>query len=186
MQRALPTVLLAIVLGVSAVFYWNQGVLTESKQKDGGGQSAVPGVYLKTTRSWTYNEHGALTNILEADSVVQYPQREESLLHAPRFYAHSGDDKTWSVTADSGQFQHHLENLHLQDNVVLTHDQTGSRLLTTAMDINLQEKTATSKQQVTITDGPNNTQAYGMIAYLETEEILLTPDVESIYVQPRP
>ena len=186
MPRPFLQILLAVMLGLTISYYWSPVARTELNRKDAALRQAMPGVYLQTTRSWAYNEQGALTNILEARSIEQFPLRDESLLEAPRFYAHSGDDKTWSATADRGQFQHRAENLHLQDNVVLSHDQTGSRLETAAMDINFKKNVATSRQAVTITNGQNNTQAHGMTAYLETEKILLEPNVESIYVQPQP
>jgi len=186
LPRPIPQFLLALLLGLTVSYYWSPWDRMEQDRQAASRQQAIPGVYLQTTRSWSFNELGALTNILEASSVKQFPRRDESLLEAPRFYAHSGDGRTWSATADRGRFQHRRQNLQLRSNVVLSHDQTGSRLETAAMDIMLEKKIAKSQQRVTITDEHSNTRAYGMIAYLETEKILLKPTVESIYAQPRP
>jgi len=186
MRSPAAQILLAAVLAVGSIYYWGNRGQPGLSLKNADRLQALPSIYLQTARSWTFNEQGRLTNVLEADRVDQFSHRNESLLGSPRFYSHSGDDRTWSARADKGQFQHDAQNLHLLDNVVLSHDQTGSRLETRSMDINFKKKIATSEQPVTITHGANNTQAYGMTAYLETEQILLQPNVESIYVQPRP
>ena len=53
------------------------------------------------------------------------------------------------------------------------------------MVIDVKNKIATSKKPVTITQGPHFTRARGMVAHLEEETILLSPNVESTYVLPQ-
>ena len=185
MPRASLQMLLAIVLGVAATYYWDPRTAPLPDPDTSERRQALPRTYLQAPRSWTYNEQGNLTDILEAASVEQYPQRDESLIEAPRFYAHSGDDKTWSATASRGIFRQSTGILSLSEDVSLAHDQTGARLETAAMDIHLDTKTASSRSQVKITYDDNVTRADGMIARLEMETITLMPNVESIYVQPR-
>lgn len=184
MPRASLQILLAIVLGMAATYYWDPRTAPMADPGTSERRQALPRSYLQAPLSWTYNEQGYLTDILEATSVEQYPQRDESLIEAPRFYAHSGDDKTWSASAVRGSFRHSTETLTLLENVSLSHDQTGARLETEAMDIDLDAKTATARNPVTITFDDNVTRADGMIARLELETITLMPNVESIYVQP--
>ena len=186
MPRPSLQILLAIVLGMAATYYWDPRTAQLADPDTSARREALPRSYLQAPLSWTYNEQGNLTDILEAASVEQYPQRDESLIEAPRFYAHSGDDKTWSATAERGRFRHSTETLTLLENVTLSHDQTGARLETAAMDIDLDAKTATSHNPVTITYDDNITRADGMIARLEVETITLMPNVESIYVQRPP
>ena len=186
MPRASLQILLAIVLGMAATYYWDPRAARVADPDTSARRPALPQAYLQSPLSWTYNEQGYLTDILEAASVEQYPQRDESLIEAPRFYAHSGDDKTWSATAARGRFQNSTEILTLLENVSLSHDQTGARVETAEMDIDLDTKTATSRNPVTITFDDNVTRADGMIARLETETLMLMPNVESIYVQPPP
>ena len=186
MPRASLQILLAIVLGMAATYYWDPRTAPVADPDTSARRQALPRSYLQAPLSWTYNEQGSLTEILEATSVEQYPQRDESLIDAPRFYAHSGDDKTWSATAARGSFRHSTETLTLLENVSLSHDQTGARLETAAMDIDLDARTATSRTPVTITYEDNVTRADGMIARLELETITLMPNVESIYVQRPP
>ena len=68
--------------------------------------------------------------------------------------------------------------------VVLTHDQTGTRMDSNALDIDLRTRTASSKQKVVITQGQNRTTADGLYADLDRETLELKPNVESIYVAP--
>jgi lipopolysaccharide export system protein LptC len=168
MPRASLQILLAIVLGMAATYYWDPRTGQVADPDTSARRQALPRAYLQSPLSRTYNEQGNLTDILEAASVEQYPQRDESLIEAPRFYALSGDDKTWSATAARGSFRHSTETLTLLDNVSLSHDQTGARVATA------------------ITYDDNVTRADGMIARLEMETITLMPNVESIYVQPPP
>jgi lipopolysaccharide export system protein LptC len=186
MPRASLQILLAIVLGMAATYYWDPRTGQVADPDTSARRQGLPRAYLQSPLSRTYNEQGNLTDILEAASVEQYPQRDESLIEAPRFYALSGDDKTWSATAARGSFRHSTETLTLLDNVSLSHDQTGARVATAALDIDLDTKTATSRNPVTITYDDNVTRADGMIARLEMETITLMPNVESIYVQPPP
>ena len=57
---------------------------------------------------------------------------------------------------------------------------------TDAMVVELANKVATSENPVLIIQGENRTRADGMIADLEKERFELKPNVESVYVQPKP
>jgi LPS export ABC transporter protein LptC len=186
MPRPFLHILLAISVGLAASYYWDPNPAPTTDLETRARQQTLPKTYLHTTRSWSYNEEGSLTNILEADSVEQFSTGDESQIKAPRFYSHSGDDKTWSATADRGRFLHEEQKLLLRGSVVLSHDQTEGRLETEAMNIDLKTKIARSTHEVLITQAQNYTRAEGMIAHLEQETITLMPNVESLYVQPQP
>ena len=93
---------------------------------------------------------------------------------------------TWSAAADEGRLRHGSQKLFLRKNVNLTNDQTGARLDTRAMTLDLKQKTAVSRVAVTITDGTNLIKARGMEADLVTERVIMKPQVESIYVPESP
>jgi LPS export ABC transporter protein LptC len=80
--------------------------------------------------------------------------------------------------------RHGPQTLFLRRDVQLVNDQTGARLETRAMTLNLRRKTAVSRVPVTISQGENQTRANGMVADLNLEQIRLQPNVESIYVPP--
>ena len=183
MPRPALQILLAIALALAATYYWDPSTAPTVDQDTSARQQALPRTYLQSTRSWSYDEQGNLTDILEASNVERFPQRNESLITAPRFYSHSGDDRTWSATAEHGRFLHNPRRLLLSQDVVLEHDQTGTRMDSSTLDIRMKTKTARSKSNVTITQGNNRTVADGMIARLDKETITLGPNVESIYVQ---
>jgi LPS export ABC transporter protein LptC len=108
------------------------------------------------------------------------------LLEQPRYYSHHGDDRTWSAQATRGRYIHNEQLLILRDGVNLTNDQTGGRLTSESITLNLVKKTAASLVPVLITQGPHQTRADGMLAHLDLEQIRLFNNVESTYVQPQP
>ncbi len=185
MPRPLLQILLAISVGLASMYFWDPNPAESPDADTSARQSKLPKTYLRKTSSWTYNEQGNLTDVLEADTVDHFPQHNESLISMPRFYSHSGDDRTWSATANNGIYQPRQQKLKLHDEVVLAHDQTGARLDTQAMDINIRRKTAQSKVDVLLSQGENQTRADGMLARLDQETLTLAPNVESIYAPRR-
>ena len=181
-----PILFLALLASLAAagLYFWNSGEPQESEASL--AQKNLAKTYLVNTRSLRYGERGALTEILEATSVRYFPNQNHSVLVAPKYYSHNGNDRTWSVVSDTGRFLDNRELLFLQGNVVLTDDQNEGRLYTEAMQINLQKKTARSRVPVTLKQGLNTITADGMLADLNKEQIRLTPNVESIYAPVSP
>ena len=110
----------------------------------------------------------------------------ETLFENPKLYSHHADNRTWSASALHGRMYDDNEMLELSENVVLLSDQSGGRMETDAMVVELANKVATSENPVLIIQGENRTRADGMIADLEKERFELKPNVESVYVQPKP
>ena len=181
MPRPTLQVLLAIALVLAANYYWSPLPSQSPDPQAMKRQGELPQTYIEHTRAWSFDDSGELTDILEADRVEQFQQGSVSLLTKPRFYAHSGNDKTWSAVADRGRFETHRERLLLRKKVVLIHDQTGTRMDTHALDIEVDDKIATSQKPVTLTQGDNRTTAEGLIANLNDETFILKANVESIY-----
>jgi len=184
MPRPLLSVLLLATIGAALVYFWDPGSVLEFNTAD--KQKNLAKTYLINTRTMRYDENGSLTEILEAVDVRHYPKQKHSLIVAPRYYSHNGNNRTWSVSSDHGRFLDKLELLFLEGNVVLTDDLNGGHLNTEAMQLNLRRKIATSKVPVTLTQGLNTTIAKGMVADLNKEQIRLMPDVESIYAPATP
>lgn len=184
MPRTFLSILLLTALAAALAYYWDPQSVLEFNESD--RQEYLAKKYLINTRTLNYNEQGSLTEIVEASAVRQFPKQKHSLIIAPRYYSHNGNNKTWSVTSDRGRFVEKKEILFLEGNVILTNDQNGGRLNTETMQINLKEKIATSKVPVTITHELSTTSASGMVADLNKEQIRLMPDVESIYAPATP
>ena len=184
MPRPLLSVLLLVALTGALAYYWDpESVL---KFEEPGQHRALPKTYLVNTRSITYDEQGSLSEILEASDVRYFPNQKRSLIVEPRYYAHNGNNRTWSVSSDTGRFLDKLEILFLEGNVMLTDDQSEGHLNTEAMQISLRRKIATSRLPVTLTRGLNITTADGMQADMNKEQIRLMPNVESIYAPAKP
>ena len=186
MPRPFLQLLLLLTLGFAASYYWVPQLRDTPDPATSARQRNLPKSYIEEARSWLYNEQGALTEIMEADSVEDFPQRDESLMEAPRLYSLNGDDNTWSASASRGRFVTSAETLVLIDDVKMAHDQTGTRLESDLIRINLENKTARSIKPVTITSKQGKTTADGMVAFLEKERVIMKPNVESIYVPPQP
>lgn len=187
MPRPLLQILFALTVVSAINYYWYYGSSRTSVPADtetSKRQESLPRTYIKTARIWSFDESGKLSEIIEADLLEQFPQRNRSLITEPRFYSHSEDDKTWSASAKRGHFVHSTERLVLRDTVVLYHDQTGTKVESHALDIHLNSRIAESRRKVTITQNQNRTTADGMVANLGQETIQLKPNVESIYVKP--
>ena len=186
MPRPFLQLLLALALGLAASYYWEPKAGKAPDPETTARQQSLPKNYLENTRTWSYDEQGQLSEILEAASAEHFPQRNESLLEQPRYYSHHGDDRTWSAQATRGRYVHNEELLILRDGVDLTNDQTGGKLTSESITLNLVNKTAGSLVPVLITQGPHQTRADGMLAHLDLEQIRLFKNVESTYVQPQP
>ena len=183
MPRLILQVLLAVTLLVAAGYFWRPQTAGTADVQTTQRQRELPQTYLQSVRAWSYDEQGLLTDIVEADNVEQFPRRQLSLISQPRFYAHSGDDKTWSASAERGRGDERRDLLLLRKNVVLIHDQSGARLDTQLLDIDLDRQIASSDRRVTVVQGNNRTVADGIEVRMEDETILMKPNVESIYAQ---
>lgn len=182
MPRPLLQILLALSLVLAVNYFWDPSPAPIPDADTSARQQALPRTYIENARTWSFNEEGQLSDIVEAQKVEQFPQRNQSRITEPRFYSHSKNDKTWSASARNGLFFHGAERLVLRRQVVLTHDQTGTRMDSQALDIYLKTRTAESKKRVIITRGQNRTAADGLLADLDRETLELKPNVESIYV----
>lgn len=184
MPRPLLQVLLALSLALAANYFWDPSPAPIPDPDTSARQQALPRTYIQSARTWTFDEEGNLNDILEAQRVEQFPQRRQSTMVEPRFYSHSQNDKTWSASAKRGLFFEVSQRLVLRNKVVLSHDQSGTRMNSNALDIYLKTRTAQSKRKVIITRGKNRTTADGLLADLDRETLELKPNVESIYVVP--
>lgn len=184
MGRTGLTVFLIIAVGVLLNSLLEPGDLL-MPQSPPTGERTLPQTYLEQVRSLSYDETGKLDEIREARKLEHFDQRDESLLESPRFYSHNGGDKTWSAAADRGRYRPSERLLELSDNVVLANDNSGARLETSEMLIDLERKTARTEVPVTITRDESSTRADGAFADLEAEVVEMKPNVESIYVRPR-
>jgi LPS export ABC transporter protein LptC len=182
MPRPLLQVLLALTLVLAANYYWDPSPARTTDADTSARQQALPRTYINTARTWSFDDQGKLSDIVEAEKVEQFPQHNQSTMTEPRFYSHSENNKTWSASARQGRFLHSSERLMLRSDVVLTHDQTGTTMNSAALDIYLKTRTAESGKPVVITSGQNRTTADGLQANLDRETLELKPNVESIYV----
>ncbi len=181
MPRLPLQILLAITLILAANYYWSPQTAESPDLDTSARRHKLPQTYLEAVRAWTFDEEGKLTDIIEAKRMEQFPRRKLSLITLPKFFAHSDDDRSWSASAAKGRGNEQVDRLMLRKNVVLIHDQSGTRMKTQALDIELENKVASSNTKVTVVQGNNTTVADGMIVRMEDEIIIMKPNVESIY-----
>jgi LPS export ABC transporter protein LptC len=182
MPRPYLQALLAITLVLATSYYLSQG--SQPSPEVSAWQEALPKTYLVNTRSSTFDESGALTDVLEADSARYYASRKQSLMDSPRLYSHNAEGDIWSASSETGYFEHKRETLILSKNVSLSNDTHQVLLETQKMKIDFRRNIAVSKAPVVITHGASSTRAEGMIADLDAQTVRLQRNVESVYVQP--
>lgn len=180
-RRRRPWLLAAVLVGVVA---WYLGITGGGplERRPVAQQADIVQTYLLDSRSLTYAEDGNLAHVMEAVRVEHRGDDEVSDLEQPRFYSHDGNNQTWSASATRGRLKHRTGILILRKDVVLTDDKAGGVLETSAMTLNLKQRTARSKVPVRVTQGNNVLTADGMFADLKRQTIRLMPGVEGIYV----
>ncbi len=183
MPRSLQ-LLLVLGLVLAANLLWDP-LAEDAGERDSARRAKLPGVYIDDARSLSFTREGELADVLDAQRVEQFGRRGYALLSEPRFYSHSSGKNTWSAWAERGRYEPGMDRLLLRRNVVLNHDQAGTRLETSSLDVDLNTREAQTQRPVTITWDDNRTVAGGMLARLDAETIALGPDVESTYV-PQP
>lgn len=183
MTRRYLLVLLALVIMLAVHQNWNPASVVVPRPGAALNEDEAK-TYLAGAHSRIFDESGRLSDILEAQRVDHFQQGNYSMITEPRYYAHSEDGKTWSLSAARGRMVHGQDRLLLRKNVVLSHDQSGARMQTHSLDLDLSTRIATSDRQVTLEQGDNRTRADSMVASLEHETLNLKSNVESIYVPP--
>lgn len=184
MPRPLLQILLALTLLLAAKLLWDPRPGSTPDEQTSRRLDTLPKTYIDQVQTWSFDENGNLNDMLEARRVERYSRGDYSMITEPRLYSHSEDGRTWSMSAERGRFQHDEEQLLLRRNVILSHDQTGSRMRTNALDVQLSARTARGDRPVTIVQGDNRTTADGLVVDLEQETVLLKPNVETLYVPP--
>lgn len=184
MPRPLLQILLALTLLLAAQLLWDPRPGSVPDEDTSRRQDKLPKAYIEQVQTWSFDQSGDLNDMLEAQRVEQFGRGDYSMLVEPRLYAHSKAGKTWSASAERGRYQHQQEELLLRRNVILSHDQTGTRMRTSALDVQFEARTASSNRPVTIVQRDNRTTADGLVVDLEQETVLLKPNVETLYAPP--
>ncbi|MFV0477189.1 MAG: LPS export ABC transporter periplasmic protein LptC [Parahaliea sp.] len=184
MKKNLLHIILAVALLLLVGYYWEPVNKPDFDRAMYERRQILPQTYVYAMRSWEYENDGSLAEIMEADRVERFAQSDSSTLIEPRFYSHDGNDRSWSASAHTGTFAHGRGILELNDDVVLSNDQTGGTLNTSAMTINVHNKTALSNVPVTVVQGQSNIRADSMTADLNRERIVMKTNVDSTYIKP--
>jgi len=176
--------IVAISVMVLVSYFFSES--TDPEPTMGAESQTVPKTYLVNPRTSSFDESGALTEVLEAKTATFYAGKTESLLDSPRLYSHNLDGDTWSATSDIGRYQIQGKTLTLSNNVILINDTNQVQLQSQRMMIDFERNRATSPVPVTITHGDSSTHADSMVADLDAQTVTLEQNVESVYVQPKP
>lgn len=175
-----------LLLGILALlllaWFWTPSLDNPLDQSAADIDQPEVTTYLVDSRSHVYDESGQLIEILAAERVAHRDPENISELTEPRYYAHDGDNRSWSLVARQGTLRHATEVLLLRRDVLLTNDQSGGTLSTHSMNLHLKRRTALSMVPVMVRWGDNWIRANGMHVDLAAEVIQLEPNVESLYV----
>ncbi|PID54939.1 MAG: LPS export ABC transporter periplasmic protein LptC [Gammaproteobacteria bacterium] len=170
----------AIVVGI--LFFLGSGSNDGSRMPRTPDGELLPSTFLINSRTWVYEPHGPLAEVIESSSVSYYEDAQHSVLEQPRYFSHNGSDQTWAASAQRGEFFHNNGKLELYNKVVLHNDANNAQVQTQAVSVDTLRKVAVAETTVTITqDGDNTLSADGLVADFKTQRLLLKGHVSSVY-----
>lgn len=180
--RVLSQALLAAVIVVGILFFLGSGGANNSRVPTTPDGKALPTTYLINSRTWVYEPHGPLAEVVESTSVSYFENSEHSLLEQPRYYSHNGSDQTWAASAQRGEFLHNSGKLELYDDVVLQNDANNAQLNTERVSVDTIRKVAVGALPVTVTQQNNNSiRADGLVADFKSQRLQFKGNVTSVY-----
>lgn len=124
---------------------------------------------------------GNLYDQLKTPLSIHYPLDNSILLTTPLFKLFAENNESWELSARYGKLKENNNLLQLWDTVILEQKKgknTITTLATSALMINLKEKTAHTSDPVTITQANQVIQATGLRANFNTKTIQLLSQVK--------
>lgn len=180
MPRNLLQILVSIAILSMAYLYFQPSDREQFIPVSEDGEE-LPRTYIDSASSWSFDDKGALNHMIEAEKIQYFTGTDESQLTKPRFFSRHDNDLTWSAFAETGRLQHNTDKLELTNQVVLRNDESGGRLETRAMLIDISRQVATSEDPVTYTEDKHSMRADSMVTNLNSRKLQLSGTVESVH-----
>lgn len=135
-----------------------------------------------------FDQTGALSHVLSAPRIDYFIAEQRSVMQQPHIQLTRSSGEPWQVRADHADAVHQTEQVQLKGNVSLSRA-SGSgavslRMETTALDVNMQARSASTDAEVRFTSPGGYVKATGLRADFTTEQLQLLAQVEGRYESP--
>lgn len=177
--------LLVVLLGVTIL--WHQDYLPDSDfavSTDLQPKSERKVVlHISQLERRHFDINGKPSSQIFTKQAQQYSDDTEHLyLDKPLFFVGSDADTQWQGSADKAKLNTDTETSLLIEHVKLNQLQSSTTIEAQSLEINNQQKIATTTDPVTIYDDHSKTTATGMLAKLQEQIIDLQNNVHTVYL----
>lgn len=137
--------------------------------------------FLEQVNMSQFDQAGNLLNRLQAKSLSHFAKDNLSLIQAPNVYFSDQNNAQWQIESLNGKLNHAAQQIELTHaiNIQLTTNNQQTQILTDALLVDLQNKTADTDESIKIFSGQYTTNATGMFADINLGTIELKQQVQS-------
>lgn len=174
----------SIALVFAAVLFLYLPILLEDDSQQTGPQSdpaLVPNYQAVNLRSQLYDKSGRLSHQVAADKMEHYEALGFAVFENPVYTLFLDDGEPWQVTAEEGTLYTN-NRIQLEKSVKITNLRSNEyvkRITTEYIEINIQDKTLSSNELVTISGVNYDVTSVGLFGNLSTQQYELKDHVQT-------
>ena len=145
-----------------------------------------PDYYANNLQTYILDETGAPSYYLETTALTHYPDNNTTELNEPRFLLYNQNQISWSINAASGRIETDRNEIQLSGKVLAQDKSTAQKisLKTNTLLFKPDTKTAETTAQVFIQNTHGKTEATGLNADLNNNQLKLLANVRGVYDNP--
>jgi lipopolysaccharide export system protein LptC len=165
----------SIALIFSAVLILYLPILFEDEEQkvvDNSDLELIPNYQAVNLNSKLYDKEGRLSHQVVADKMEHYEALGFAVFHNPVYTLYLDDGQPWKVTAGEGTLYTN-NRIQLENNVKIVNlraQEYIKQITTEYIEINLQDKTLSSDQKVTISGVNYEVNSIGIFGNLTTQQ----------------
>jgi lipopolysaccharide export system protein LptC len=174
----------SLVLVFAAVLILYLPILLEDDSVQSGPRSdpsLIPNYQAVNLRSQLYDEEGRLSHQVAADKMEHYDALGFAVFENPVYTLFLDDGEPWEVTAQEGTLYAN-NRIQLEKGVKITNlrsDEYVKQITTEYIEIDIQEKTLSSNEMVTISGVNYDVTSVGLFGNLSTQQYELKEHVQT-------
>lgn len=175
------TLLLFFLLGavITLVLFMNR----PDEEKSSQAEAFKHNFYLQDFTLTRFDSDGQLKHKMKGQKIEQDVVSGESYITLPQAEFFSNGKANWKITAQKGWMDKNQSLARLENDVVLQQlINPNTRVVTTEIDLNLNEKIAENQVPVHITQASNKLEGTGLLARLDQNWLKLKAEVRGTYV----
>ena len=174
----------SIVLVFAAVLMLYLPILLDDEDKQAGEKgdpALVPNYQAVNLRSKLYDKEGKLSHQVAADKMEHYDELGFAVFENPVYTLFLDNGEPWQVTAQEGTLYTN-NKIQLEKGVKITNlrtDEYVKEITTEFIEINIQDKTLSSSELVTISGINYDVTSVGLFGNLSTQQYELKEHVQT-------